>query len=194
MMTPDEFTEHKKKLQDIYMPNAYLDQILNWTLEQYTDHIKEMVEQLKVKWDCPPFSKLCKKKGKTFCFVTINFDEANLSKGTPLQIVQKICSWSPIHRFAYAFEWRDHDAETGLHCHLILVGNTKKIVQNLKKQKGPFIKLCKEYGTLLKYPIKFLSDKVKYINGETYDESKNDKKSRDDELRLKHNLLSVNNL
>lgn len=193
-MTPDEYEIYKKKLCDIYMPNAYLTEILNMTLDQYNVLLDECVQQLLVKWTCPPFSKLCKKKGKTFVFVTLNFDENNLSKGTPLQIVQKFCSWDCISKYAYAFEWRDHEKETGLHCHLIFVGNTKKIMQNLKRQNGPYTKLCKQFGTLLKYPEKYLNDKLNYIKGNTFDEMKTDKKQLDDALRLKYNLLSVNNL
>ena len=184
----------KIKMQELYMPSIYLDKILNWTYDEKLAHIVDCVDKMISVWDSVPFNKLCKKRGTNFVFVTLNFDENKISKGTPLQIVQKIVSWESVNRYAYAFEWRDHEKETGLHAHLILVGNCGSIMKNCKRAKGPYIKLCKEYGTLLKYPMKFLSDKVKYINGETFEESKTAKKELDENLRIKNNLLSVNNL
>lgn len=193
-MTPEQFIEWKKNMKDMYMESPYLDEILNWNKEEYDSIINDCVEQLKVKWECVPFSKLCKKRGCNFVFVTLNFDEKSITKGAPLQIVSKITTWKSIQSYAYSFEWRDHEAETGLHCHLVLVGDTSKIVKNCKRLKGPFIDLKKEYGTLLKYPMKYLHDKVDYISGKTFEETKNDHKLKDEALRIKHNLLSVNNI
>ena len=193
-MTPEEFNDWKKKLSDMYMESIHLSQIQNWTLEEYLSFVSECAAQLDSKWNCSPFSKLCKKRGSNFVFVTLNFDEKILSKEAPLQIVTKITTWKSIQRYAYSFEWRDHEAETGLHCHLVLVGNTSKIMQNAKRLKGPFIELKKEYGTLLKYPMKYLNDKVDYITGKTFEPTKTDHKSKDEALRQKYNLLSVNNI
>jgi len=193
-MTPEQFIEWKKNMKDMYMESPYLNEILNWNQEEMQLYIEDCVEQLKSKWECVPFSKLCKKRGKHFVFVTLNYDEKSISKGTPLQIVSKITSWNCVQKYAYSFEWRDHEAETGLHAHLILVGDCGKITKNCKRLKGPFIDLKKEYGTLLKYPIKYIQDKVDYISGHTFEETKNDHKLKDDALRIKHNLLSFNNI
>lgn len=193
-MTPEEFKHWKLNMTDMYMASPYLDEILNWTQEEHKAWVTECVEQLKSIWDCAPYSKLCKKRGKHFVFVTLNFDEKSITKGTPLQIVQKVTSWKVVNKYAYAFEWRDHESETGLHCHLILIGDCSKITKNCKRLKGPFSDLKKEYGTLLKYPMKYLKDKEDYISGKTFDPLKTDKKLLDEALRLKHNLLSVNNL
>lgn len=193
-MTPEQFIEWKKNMTDIYMPSPYLDQILEWSQEEYKSFIENLVEECKQKWDCVPFSKLCKKRGKNFVFVTLNFNEKVITKGTPLQIVNKITSWQCVKKYAYSFEWRDHEAETGLHAHLILVGECKRITVNCKRLKGPFIELNEQYKTLLKYPMKYLQDKVDYISGKTFEETKNDHKSKDEELRIKHNLLSFNNI
>ena len=193
-MTPEQFIEWKKNMSDIYMSSPYLDEILEWSQEEYESFIVDCVEKFKVKWDCAPFNKLCKKRGKSFVFVTLNFNEKVITKGTPLQIVNKITSWQCVRKYAYSFEWRDHEAETGLHAHLILVGDCGAITRNCKRLKGPFTDLCEQYKTLLKYPMKYLSDKVDYISGKTFDETKNDKKAKDEELRIKHNLLSFNNI
>lgn len=193
-MTPEEFKHWKLNMTDMYMASPYLDEIMKWTQEEHQAYVTECVEQLKTVWDCAPYSKLCKKRGKHFVFVTLNFDEKSITKGTPLQIVQKVTSWKVVNKYAYAFEWRDHEAETGLHCHLILIGNCSKITQNCKRLKGPFSDLKKEFGTLLKYPMKYLKDKEDYISGKTFDPLKTDKKLLDEALRLKHNLLSVNNI
>lgn len=193
-MTPAQFIEWKKKVANMYMESPYLTQILNWTPEQYAEYIEDIAAQVKNKWCCSPFSKLRRKRGKFFVFVTLNFDEKTINQDTPLQIVTKITSWNCVQKYAYSFEWRDHEAETGLHAHLILLGDCGNITKNCKRLKGQFTELKKEYGTLLKYPVKFIQDKIDYINGLTFDQTKTDKKLFDDALRIKYNLLSVNNI
>lgn len=133
-----------------------------------------------------------KKPSKRKCvFLTINFDNKNIKNLDYYeQILLKIFSWNCIEKAVAAFEFRNSNPEQryGCHLHIICQGKTKYIKQNAKRFRGQFTQLCKQYFTLLEYPISYYEDKVKYISGQTFDEQKNDHKINDEIYRKKLNF------
>lgn len=137
---------------------------------------------------------------KKLVFVTLSFDETLVTPTGTVPIVESLIANSNIHKAACFWEWRDPEAATGLHCHLVLIGETRRITEFLKRRNGPSIKsspkrpytkLCKEFKTLKLYPQRFFNDKVNYCLGETFKSDKNHKKSFYPELRKKHNLPNI---
>lgn len=192
-MTPLEWNEMKKKLLEIYIENTALSTILGWDNETYAKNVEETILGGKSKWSVGPFKNLKKRRTRYFHFITINYDPEviSTSKGDPLLLLKKMSGWSCVFKYAYAFEWRNHIEKTGLHCHVILQGETKYITRNIKYlQPIGYKPLCEKFGTLKKYPMKFLDDKLQYIQGNTFDTSKNMSKLGDPELRLEFNLPS----
>jgi len=129
-----------------------------------------------------------KKSKKKMLFVTLNFDEKMVTPTGTVAIVKKICNHPKVTNYRAYYEWRDVDAETGLHCHILLQGDTRRINEYLVRQKGPFTTLCSAFNTIKKYPIMFWFDKISYCEGKTNSDDKNDLKSEYPRLRLKYNL------
>ena len=134
-----------------------------------------------------------KKSSKKMLFITLNWDEKLVTPTGTVDYVKKIITHPKVEKYYVAWEWRDHEKETGLHTHILLQGDTRQITQYCKRQKGPFIKLCSEFHTLKKYPIAFWEDKIEYVNGETYEEEKTEKKKGDSLLRKKYELPNLFN-
>jgi len=59
----------------------------------------------------------------------------------------------------------------------------------LKRLKGPFTKFVN--NECKKYPMKYWNDKIKYVNGETFDEEKNGLKKDYEKLREKYSLPNL---
>ena len=136
--------------------------------------------------------KLKKMKGckKKLVFVTLNYDEKMVTPTGTVPYVKRILDHGKVTQaFAY-WEWRDTEAETGLHTHIVLQGETRRIVEMLKRTKGPFTRLCSEYNTVKKYPLKYWKDKCEY-NEITFDETKTNLKSEYDRLRIKYELPNL---
>lgn len=129
-----------------------------------------------------------KKSKKKMLFVTLNFDETMVTPTGTVAIVKKICNHPKVTNYRAYWEWRDVDAETGLHCHILLQGDTRRINEYLGRQKGPFTTLCSAFDTLLKYSLHFWFDKINYCEGKTNSDDKNNLKSEYPRLRLKFNL------
>lgn len=132
-----------------------------------------------------------KKSKKKMLFVTLNFDETLVTPTGTVAIVKKICNHPKVTDYKAYWEWRDVDAETGLHCHILLQGDTRRINEYLGRQKGPFTTLCSAFNTVKKYPLYFWYDKIKYCEGITNSDDKNNLKSEYPKLRNKYNLLSL---
>lgn len=132
-----------------------------------------------------------KKSKKKFLFVTLNFDEKMVTPTGTVAIVKKICNHPKVTDYKAYWEWRDVDAETGLHCHILLLGDTRRINEYLVRQKGPFTTLCSAFNTIKKYPILFWYDKINYCEGKTDSDDKNNLKSEYPRLRNKYNLQSL---
>lgn len=146
-------------------------------------------EHLKVEENLRKLKKMkgCKKK---LVFVTLNYDEKLVTPTGTVPYVKRILDHAKVTQaFAY-WEWRDTEAETGLHTHIVLQGETRRIVEMLKRTKGPFTRLCSEYNTVKKYPLKYWKDKCEY-NETTFDETKNNLKSQYERLRIKYELPNL---
>ncbi|AXH75810.1 MAG: putative replicase [Circoviridae sp.] len=133
---------------------------------------------------------------KKLVFVTLNFDETKVTPLGTVKLVKDILFHSSVEKgFAY-WEWRKNDPihlAHGLHCHLVLMGpQTKRIVERCKRCSvgAPYIKLCKDFGTLLKYPERYYSDKVNYCF-ETNSTRKSEQKTHNVDLRKKFNLPNL---
>ena len=142
---------------------------------------------------------------KKFLFVTLNFDENLVTPGGTLYIVNSILDYKLITK-AYAFwEWRDVEAETGLHCHLLLLGDTYKIKRKLLSLNGsksyseatplrPYNYLVYKKNTptnLMIYPTNKWFDKINYCLGNTFSEEKDNLKIHYPRLRLKYKLPNL---
>jgi hypothetical protein len=132
-----------------------------------------------------------KKSKKKMLFVTLNFDEKLVTPTGTVAYVKKICNHPKVTDYKAYWEWRDVDAETGLHCHILLQGDTRRINEYLGRQKGPFTTLCSAFNTIKKYPIHFWFDKINYCEGNTNSNDKNDLKSEYPKLRNKYSLQSL---
>lgn len=137
---------------------------------------------------------------KKLVWVTLNWDEKLVTPTGTVPIVQSILENSNITKAACFWEWRDPEAATGLHCHLVLVGNTRRITEFLKRRNGktlkatpkrPYTKLCKGFDNLKLCPLRWYSDKINYCLGKTNNEEKNAKKSLYDSLRKKFDLPNI---
>jgi len=147
---------------------------------------------------------MLKSQGK-FVFVTLNFAEKLVTPEGTLQIVKNIISYNLIKK-AYAFwEWRDVKQETGLHCHLLLLGDSYKIKRkllslNLTKSYSeasplrPYTYLVYKKNTstnLMLHPNKIWFDKINYCTGNTYCKEKDLLKESYPKLRLKYKLPNL---
>lgn len=192
-MTPLEWNEMKCKLLEIYIENSALLTLLSWDAETYSHNCDIAILNGKSKWSVGPFKNLKKRRTRYFHFLTINYDPEviSTSKGDPLILIKKMCGWACVLNYAYSFEWRNHIEKTGLHCHVILQGETKYITRNCKSLKAVgYVQLCEKFNTMKKYPMKFLPDKIKYIQGETFNSLKTLAKQGDIALREEFNLPS----
>lgn len=99
--------------------------------------------------------------------------------------IDKFLQAKCIKKALYNFEWKwDDDMPYGLHSHLILIGDVKHINQHINRQKEKWWNLNPQQ----RHPIlteECLIDKIKYMNGETFDEDKNEEKEKDKAYRRK---------
>ena len=113
-----------------------------------------------------------------------------------IHFAEMIVSSKSVTDYAYAYEWRDHKAETGFHCHMVLNGNLSKIVQHIKRTRSKNFsgridpKKGNKPGDYY-IPLTWWDDKIRYFQGITESEEKNIKKKLDDNLRKKYNLLNI---
>lgn len=132
--------------------------------------------------------KRTKREYKKLVFLTLNPDKENQNLKSIDKYIKKILKTKSILTYYYYYEWRNHDTTTnmyeGLHTHIILLGQTKKIIQHINRQKIPFFKDIK------KYPVTYLQDKINY-SSETFDPIKTLKKEKDKIARLYYNLLPM---
>ncbi len=141
-----------------------------------------------------PLPKYAKSDNKKkLVFVTLNFDNTKVTPLGTVKLVKDILYHSSVDKGVAYWEWRDPTAGSGLHCHLVLMGvKTKRIVERCKRcsEGAPYVKLCKAFNTLLKYPARWYSDKVNYCF-ETNSVRKSDQKTHNVDLRLKYNLPTL---
>ena len=175
----------KKAILDRFESNPSLTS--SWT--QYNDLHNSLWRLTK---------KSSKKSQKKCLWLTLNppFSEISGICADTLHFAEMIVSSKNVSDFAYAFEWRDHQNQTGFHCHMLLNGNLPKIVQHIKR-----IKLKNFVGRIdpkkgnkpgdYYIPLSWWDDKIRYFQGITDDPEKNKKKEKDCDLRKKYNLLNI---
>ena len=139
-------------------------------------------------------SKLKKKTIGKIVWLTIrpkNCDEVVFQK-----FINKILSWNCITNYYCAYEWKHSEESTGLHAHIILKGENKRIMENLKKKcenskVTTFKKIgkCMFFYKLIKETL--LQDKIDYCNGKTWEDEKNENKKSDLFYRNKYNMPNV---
>lgn len=185
-------SEEELKQRELRAKYEVSSSIINDLQHRYLNHDydeeREFYEQLNKQFK---EHKKLKKSKKKFLFVTVSFDEKLVTPTGTVAIIKKICNHPKVTNYRAYWEWRDVEKETGLHCHILLQGDTRRINEYLGRQKGPFIKLCSAYKTVKKYPIVFWNDKINYCEGKTNSEEKNLKKIHYPELRKKHNLPNL---
>lgn len=107
--------------------------------------------------------------------------------------IEKILNWKCVENFYCAYEWKHTEESSGLHAHIILKGENKRILENIrKKQKvNTFKKIgkCVFFYKLIKYTL--LQDKIDYCNGKTWEVEKNEHKKTDPFYRKKYNMPNV---
>lgn len=126
---------------------------------------------------------------RKFIFATFNWDEKLVTPTGTVPIVKKLIERKYVEKAYAGWEWRDPIKGTGLHTHVLLLGDNKEIRRYLRRLKGPHTPFVK--NEIKTYPGKFWNDKVKYINGETFDESKNELKSHYEKLRKELDLPNL---
>lgn len=126
---------------------------------------------------------------RKFIFATFNWDEKMVTPTGTVPIIKKLLARDYVEKAYAAWEWRDPIKGTGLHTHVLLLGNTKTIKLYLKRQKGPHTKFINQ--EMKTYPMKYWDDKIKYVNGDTFEQEKNDLKSHYEKLREEFNLPNL---
>lgn len=112
------------------------------------------------------------------------------------KFVNKILSWKCVQNYYCAYEWKHSEESSGLHAHIILKGENKRIMENLRKKcenskVTPFKKIGKTmfFYKLIKETM--LQDKIDYCNGKTWEDEKNEHKKSDLFYREKYNMPNV---
>ena len=107
--------------------------------------------------------------------------------------VTKILQWKCVEKYYCAYEWKHNEESSGLHAHIILKGENKRILENIRKKSkvNTFKKIGKImfFYKLIKYSL--LQDKIDYCNGKTWEVEKNEHKKTDPFYRKKYNMSNV---
>lgn len=199
----DNTTDYGKAMRHYYQREYELNaksELYNYELEnreKISEFVNDPLQMNEIENNLQKHFKECKiakKSKKKLLFITLNFDEKLVTPTGTVDYVSKIIHHPKVLKYYAAWEWRDPNKETGIHVHIILTSpDTRRITEYCKRLKGPFIKLCSEYKTLIKYPINYYQDKIRYLNGDTNEEEKNLKKSIYPNLRQKYELPNLTN-
>ena len=104
--------------------------------------------------------------------------------------IEKILNWKCVENYYCAYEWKHNDESSGLHAHIILKGENKRILENIRKKSkvNTFKKIgkCMFFVKLIKASL--LQDKIDYCNGKTWEVEKNEHKKTDPFYREKYNM------
>jgi hypothetical protein len=184
----------ERELQAKY--EIYLDKVEN--REKLSDFVNDPLQMNVLEKKLLKHFKECKnakKSKKKLLFITLNYDEKLVTPTGTVDYVHKIIHHPKVTKYYASWEWRDNEAETGLHTHIILIGeDTRRITEYCKRQKGPFTKLCSEYHTIKKYPINYWEDKIRYLEGDTNTDEKNELKKGYQRLREKYKLPTLKSI
>ena len=111
------------------------------------------------------------------------------------EFISKILNWKCVENYYCAYEWKHTEKGSGLHAHIILEGENKRILENIrKKQKGitlPKIGKCMFFSVLIKRDL--LQDKIDYCNGKTWEDEKDEQKKSNTFYRKLYNMPTITN-
>lgn len=104
--------------------------------------------------------------------------------------IEKILHWKCVEKYYCAYEWKHNEESSGLHAHIILKGENKRILENIRKKSK--VNTFKKIGkTMFFYKLinaSLLQDKIDYCNGKTWEVEKNEHKKTDPFYRKKFNM------
>ena len=109
------------------------------------------------------------------------------------KFIDKILRWKCVEKYYCAYEWKHSEESSGLHAHIILKGENKRILENLRKKcQNSKVTTFKKIGkTMFFYKLineTMLQDKIDYCNGKTWEVEKNEHKKTDPFYRKKFNM------
>ena len=109
------------------------------------------------------------------------------------EFIQKILNWKCVENYYCAYEWKHNEKGSGLHAHIILEGENKRIMENIrKKMKGtalPKIGKCMFFPILIKRDL--LQDKIDYCEGKTWEVEKTEQKKSNKYYRKLYNMPTI---
>lgn len=136
-------------------------------------------------------SKLKKKTEPKIVWLTIRPKKCEENEFQ--KFVNKILNWKCVTNYYCAYEWKHNEESSGLHAHIILKGENKRILENIRKKQK--VTTFKNIGkTLFFYKLikqSLLQDKIDYCNGKTWEDEKNEHKKSDPIYRKKYNMPNV---
>lgn len=143
------------------------------------------------------FSYLKKLKKKTIPkIVWLTIRPKNCQESNFKIFVEKILNWKCVVKYYCAYEWKHNEESSGLHAHIILKGENKRILENLRKKcQNSKVTTFKKIGkTMFFYKLinaALLQDKIDYCNGKTWEVDKNEHKKTDPFYRKKFNMPTI---
>lgn len=109
------------------------------------------------------------------------------------EFVEKILNWKCVENYYCAYEWKHNEESSGLHAHILLEGQNKRILENIRKKSkvNTFKKIgkCMFFAKLINRDL--LQDKIDYVNGKTWEDEKNEHKKSDSFYRKKYGMPNI---
>lgn len=106
------------------------------------------------------------------------------------EFIEKILNWKCVENYYCAYEWKHDTNGSGLHAHIILEGENKRILENIrKKSKATTLRKigkCMFFSKLIKRDL--LQDKIDYCNGKTWEVEKDEQKKSNIYYRKLYNM------
>jgi len=107
--------------------------------------------------------------------------------------IEKILNWKCVEKYYCAYEWKHNSESSGLHAHILLEGQNKRILENIRKKSkvNTFKKIgkCMFYYKLILRDL--LQDKIDYCNGKTWEDEKTKSKESDPFYRKKYGMPNI---
>ena len=114
--------------------------------------------------------------------------------------IKKFVTSKSIKKAVLQFEWKYKGGPLdfyGIHCHMLLWGERKKINWHISRQKERYFNLNDKQKFYI-YDSELIDDKISYFTGGTLSDEKNKEKEWDKQTRVKHGLseshISVENV
>ena len=156
-------------------------------------HINEIYDESKI----PDYSipiQIIKPKQKKKLWITINPPDEGYTELSFINKIKKMFTRkNPIVSGWYAFEWGNEERKNkGIHCHIwVQEGNSRRTKFWVKRNFKDEYKNCKKCVDFKHPKEEWGLEKLDYVSGITYDETKDEKKKKDIEYRKKFNLENI---